>query len=181
MKKIGGVAIAFALSMCMVGCVSQSQETDQSNKMSKETSADMKEFFEQGAEDKAAVAEYLNDDRVLGLMSAFRDIGGMIDAMAVGDYESGSSLNADISERCNSLIEMKDVPESCSDFHNILIEIAKSWRECSSKYSQAASSSDVSKSRQLMDEGTEAMEAGSVLLPDATNELEKIKTKYNLE
>ena len=114
-------------------------------------------------------------------MSAFRDIGEMIDVMAVGDYESGSSLNADISERCNSLIEMEDVPESCSDLHNTLIEIAKSWRECSSKYSQAASSSDVSKSRQLIDEGTEAMKAGSDLLPDATDKLEKIKAKYNLE
>lgn len=180
LRKLMILLATAIISLCLFGCNAPKEEQG-SGGMDPEYHANIKEFFEQGAEEKAAVEQYLKDDRILSFLASHDNIGGMIDAIAIGDPERSAELNADIAEKCNAVIEMSNVPEPCQAAHAHIVATAKLWRECASNYNQSASTSDLDKASQLINDGTVAMKNSTEHLDKATAELDKLEDKYNIE
>lgn len=132
-------------------------------------------------DERQAVNGYLGSDVLLNISRANDKIGELIDAVASGDAETATKLNSDISALANELIEFKNVPAPAEDVHQEIVDAAKSYRDCSDLFTQAAATDDVSKANDLIAQANLKLKDAQSHVEMATSKIKGLRSEYDLK
>lgn len=171
MKKIAGVALAMVLSLCMFGCAAQDHSNEQ----------ETQDASEETPTDKELISRYLEAVGTDSLFAVYEKIGSVLDALQANDKERCIDLNKEITDECNRIIDLKDIPKPAERFHGHLIDAASSFRECSTQYTMAILAEDSEKAAEYIDKGTAAMDEAARSMEKATDTLGDLQRQINVE
>ena len=151
MKKARSIVAACALIATLSGCAQQDSTKD-AEQNDQDVSIETEQQTTEADEDEA-LAEYVANTELADTVNDACDIvGQQITALQNGKYDECSSLCNEAVEKCEEIIDYKDVPKGAEMAHQYLVESAVSLRDASMELSNASIDFGSEQSNRLLDE-----------------------------